>query len=149
MAATSIGQYVTRFHTASRTSTSTSNADMPVMTDHTWSRSAMRGRMLTNTPIAIAGKSAIWTALSTRRLADDPLDRVSFPFAPVVLPDIPAAYRPPRRRVEPKRLLFPVAVPSYTRTPVRYWSLVDATDTDDRPALAGFAERATARRGDA
>ena len=59
MAATSIGQYVTRFQIASSTSTTTSNVDIDVMTAQTWPMSAIRGRAPTNTPIAMAGNRTI------------------------------------------------------------------------------------------
>jgi hypothetical protein len=69
IAATSIGQYVTRFHRASSTRTAASPADIPVTMSHTRPRSAICGRTPTNTPIAIAGNATICRTFHTRRRA--------------------------------------------------------------------------------
>ena len=121
IAATSIGQYVTRFHAVRSTRTATSNADRFVMIAHTWSKSAIRGRTPTNTTIAMIGNSAIWTIFSTRRRAA--CARVGAggagvpPASPSLTPDILAGYRGRRRSL----LLFAGSA-FYTRTPVRFGS---------------------------
>jgi len=86
MAATSMGQYVTRFHTASPTSRATSPADIDAMIDHTRSRSAMRGRMPTNTATTTAGNRRTRRILSVLRRRD----------LSGVLSSILRAYRPPK-----------------------------------------------------
>jgi len=77
MAATSIGQYVTRFSTANATSTATSADDIDEMTDHTRSRLAIRGRMPTNTATTTAGNSRMRNAFKVLRHSG--LDRVFSP----------------------------------------------------------------------
>jgi hypothetical protein len=64
MAATSMGQYVTTFHTVRRTRIAYSAADMVRMVCHTRSRSAMRGSTPTKTPMTMAGNNR---ARRTRR----------------------------------------------------------------------------------
>jgi hypothetical protein len=70
IAATSIGQYVTRFTTASRSSTVTWASVIEPITVQTVSRSAILGRIPRNTTATTAGNSRI-RATRTTRLATE------------------------------------------------------------------------------
>src|SRR3954447_20577873 len=79
----------------------TSAADMPVMTFHTWSRSAIRGRIPTHTPIAMAGNNAIRTTLMNRRRAVATREPRCDPVGPVSLDPSPLGPVPAPARVIP------------------------------------------------